>query len=569
MKMSVSAKVLLLAVLPLLGLGITILFVSNLTVTKVVTGTLENGLRSTAVAMVNSLEDINDDGFYISEDDDLYKGDYNVTIHTSLADSVKVEGGTDITVFYGTKRYMTSILNEDGTRAIKTEADDPAIVTNVLNGGDEYFSKSVTVRGSKYFGYYVPLIDSTTGKVVGMVSAIMPQADAQGQINSILYTIAGIVIGVMVVCVVIVLIVVGGLSKKLKACISGLSQLSEGKLNFLFGDELLGGTDEIGEICRTVKKVREELKVIVSEIKGVSTRLLDESKTLSEKTADTSDHVEQMERAVGEIAMGATSQAQETQDASENIITMGNMIEETVEELGSLSESAKSMKERGEAAIEALRELQAINKKTSSSIDIIYEQTNVTNESAQKIKEATALITDIAGETNLLSLNASIEAARAGEQGRGFAVVAAQIQKLAEQSNESAKQIENITLSLISDSDKAVTTMSEVKEIMGQQSENVDNTNTQVNNLLQDVETSLSGIEEVVTKTNKINDVRSSVVDTVQNLSAIAQENAASSQETSASVTEINGIVGDIATNASDLKDIAHELEESVSIFVI
>ncbi|MCH5340763.1 MAG: cache domain-containing protein [Acetatifactor sp.] len=569
MKMSVSAKVLLLAVLPLLGMGIAILIVSNLTVNSVVTSTLENGLRSTAVAMVNSLEDLNEDPFYIGEDDDLYKGDYNVTIHTSVADQVKAEGGTDITVFFGKKRYMTSIFNEDGTRAVKTEADDPAIVTNVLNGGNEYFSKSVTVRGSKYFGYYVPLIDSTTGKVVGMVSAIMPQADAQGKINSILYTIAGIVIGVMVVCVVIVLIVVGGLSKKLKACIGGLEQLSEGKLNFLFGDELLGGTDEIGEICRVVKKVREELKIIVSDIKSVSSQLLDESKSLSEKTADTSDHVDQMERAIGEIAVGATSQAQETQDATENIITMGNMIEETVEELGSLSESAKSMKERGEAAIEALRELQAINKKTSSSIDIIYEQTNVTNESAQKIKEATALITDIAGETNLLSLNASIEAARAGEQGRGFAVVAAQIQKLAEQSNESAKQIENITLSLISDSDKAVSTMSEVKEIMQQQSENVNNTNTQVNNLLQDVEKSLAGIEEVVTQTNEVNNVRSSVVDTVQNLSAIAEENAASSQETSASVTEINGIVSDIAVNASDLKDISHRLEETVSIFVV
>ena len=569
MKLSMSAKVLLLAVLPLLGLGIAILVVSNITVTRVVTSTLENGLRNTAVAMVNSLEDVNDDSFYIGEDDNLYKGDYNVTIHTSLADQVKKEGGTDITVFYGQKRYMTSILNADGTRAIKTEADDPAIVTNVLNGGQNYFSTSVTVRGSKYFGYYVPLVDSTTGQVIGMVSAIMPQANAQSHINSILYTIGGIVIAVMAVCIVIVLIVVGGLSKKLKACISGLSQLSEGKLNFLFGDELLGGTDEIGEICRTVKKVREELKVIVSDIQDVSNELLEESKSLSEKTNDTSDHVDQMEKAIGEIAIGATSQAQETTDATENIITMGNMIEETVDDLGSLSESAKSMKERGEAAIKALHELQDTNKKTSSSIDIIYEQTNVTNESAQKIKEATTLITDIAGETNLLSLNASIEAARAGEQGRGFAVVAAQIQKLAEQSDESAKQIESIVLSLISDSDKAVSIMSEVKEIMEQQSENVANTNTQVNNLLQDVEQSLEGIEQVVSKTNAINGVRTSVVDTVQNLSAIAQENAASSEQTSASVTEINGIVSEIAENSADLKDIAHRLDKCVSIFSV
>ena len=569
MKLSMSAKVLLLAVLPLLGLGIAILIVSNMTVTRVVTSTLENGLRSTAVAMVNSLEDINDDPFYVGEDDDLYKGDYNVTVHTALADEVKRAGGTDITVFYGQMRYMTSILNPDGTRAIKTQADDPNIITNVLNGGREYFSTSVTVRGSKYFGYYVPLVDSTTGQVVGMVSAIMPQADAQGKINSILYTIGGIVIAVLAVCVVIVLIVVGGLSKKLKACINGLSQLSEGKLNFLFGDELLGGTDEIGEICRTVKKVREELKVIVSDIQDVSNELLEEAKSLSEKTNDTSDHVDQMEKAIGEIAIGATSQAQETNDATENIITMGNMIEETVDELGSLSESAKSMKERGESAIKALHELQDTNKKTSSSIDIIYEQTNVTNESAQKIKEATTLITDIAGETNLLSLNASIEAARAGEQGRGFAVVAAQIQKLAEQSDESAKQIEGIVLSLISDSDKAVSIMNEVKEIMEQQSENVANTNTQVNNLLQDVEQSLEGIEEVVSKTNEINGVRSNVVDTVQNLSAIAEENAASSEQTSASVTEINGIVSEIAVKSTELKEISHRLDKCVSVFTL
>ena len=567
MKMSMSTKVLLLAILPLLGLGIAILVVSNLTVTSVVTDTLANGLRSTAVAMVNSLEDINDDPFYIGEDDNLYKGDYNVTTHTALVDEVKEASNTDVTVFFGEMRYMTSIFDIDGERALRTRADDPAIVTNVLNGGQEYFSTSVTVRGNKYFGYYVPIVDSTTGNIVGMVSAIMPQADAKSHINNILYAIAGIVVGVTIVCMIIVLIVVGGLTKKLKACISGLTQLSEGKLNFLFGDELLGGTDEIGEICRTVKKVREELKVIVADIKDVSSNLLEDSKTLSEKTNETSDYVDQMEKAIGEIAIGATNQAEETQNATENIIVMGNMIEETVDELGSLSESAKSMKERGEAAIKALRDLQATNKKTSSSIDMIYEQTNVTNESAQKIKEATMLITDIADETNLLSLNASIEAARAGEQGRGFAVVAAQIQKLAEQSNESAKQIERITLSLIEDSDKAVTTMGEVKEIMGQQSENVANTSTQVNNLLQDVEESRAGIEEVVSKTNKINEVRSSVVDTVQNLSAIAEENAASSEETSASVTEINSIVSEIASNASDLKDISHKLDESVSIF--
>ena len=97
-------------------------------------------------------------------------------------------------------------------------------------------------------------------------------------------------------------------------------------------------------------------------------------------------------------------------------------------------------------------------------------------EIAQKIKEATTLIASIAEETNLLSLNASIEAARAGEQGRGFAVVASQIQKLAEQSNESASQIAEITSALIKDSTRAVETMQQVRDIMDEQSDKMTQT---------------------------------------------------------------------------------------------
>ncbi len=564
--MKLKQKILLISIAPIVLLGVVMLWVSNKRINAVLTSAIENGLRGAAISVLDSLEEINDEAFYIGEDDELYKGDYNITQHTRLADELRNSAKTDITIFYGDTRYMTSVVDESGNRVLRTQAGE-AVVNTVLQGGKDYFSTDVVVVGQDYFGYYVPLTDETTGQIVGMVFAGMSQADAKNQIRSITYLIVGIIVVVALVCVVLIFTIVNKMVKNITEGVSALSRLSEGKLNVQLSEAQLKSKDEIGDISRAINKLKSNLTDIISAIKDDSNTLLSASEQLSEKTSDTSNHVEQMEKAVGEIAIGAGSQAEETQDATENIIVMGNMIEETVEELGNLSESAKSMKERGEAAIKALRELQSTNEKTSSSIDIIYEQTNVTNESAQKIKEATALITNIAEETNLLSLNASIEAARAGEQGRGFAVVAAQIQKLAEQSNESAKQIERIILSLIEDSDKSVETMNEVKEIMEKQSENVTNTNKQVMDLLQNVEESLAGIEEVVEKTNKINDARSSVVDTVQNLSAIAQENAASSQQTSASVTEISGIVVEIANNAVDLKDISNRLDDSMSMF--
>ena len=564
--MRLKQKILAISLTPIVLLGIVMLWVTNQRVGAVIASVIQNGLRGSAIAVLDFLEEINDGPFYIGENDELYKGDYNVTQHTRLADELRGASDTDITIFYGDTRYMTSVVDASGNRVLRTQAGE-SVVNTVQKNGQDYFATNVVVEGQDYYGYYVPLTDATTGQIVGMVFAGMPQSDAKDQIQSIMFLVVGIVIVVAVVCAILIFMLVNKMVQKLTVGVDVLSQLSEGKLNVELDKELLEGKDEIGDISRSIDKMKGNLRDIISSIKNDSNTLLNASEQLSEKTVDTSNHVEQMEKAVGEIAIGASSQAEETQDATENIIVMGNMIEETVDELGHLSESAQSMKERGEAAIEALRELQATNEKTSSSIDIIYEQTNVTNESAQKIKEATALITNIAEETNLLSLNASIEAARAGEQGRGFAVVAAQIQKLAEQSNESAKQIERIILSLIEDSDKAVETMNEVKDIMEKQSENVANTNTQVNNLLQDVEESIVGIDEVVVKTNKINDARSSVVDTVQNLSAIAQENAASSQQTSASVTEISGIVSEIAVNATELKNISNRLDDSMSMF--
>ena len=325
--------------------------------------------------------------------------------------------------------------------------------------------------------------------------------------------------------------------------------------------------DETGLIGKAVVRLKGELIQVIENIKHQSSELYAASEQLDTDAKDTTMTMEQVETAVNDIALGATNQAEETQAATEDVIVMGHMIEETTGEVSTLKVNADGMKDTSEDAQKLLTELMKENEHTRDSIDEIYRQTHTTNESALKIKEATAIITSIAEETNLLSLNASIEAARAGEQGRGFAVVASQIQKLAEQSSESAQKIEEITNELIMDSSEAVKTMQVVKDNMDAQSNKMVQTDKMFETFNAGVISSIESIDNIAMKTDTLDGSRVKVVDLVQNLSAIAEENAASSQETSASVTQVSEIVSDISGNANKLKDIAVELEKSVQVF--
>ena len=327
--------------------------------------------------------------------------------------------------------------------------------------------------------------------------------------------------------------------------------------------------DETGQMARAIGDLREKLVTIVSQIKSQSELLYNASTELDTNASHTTSTVGNVETAVNEIATGATNQASETQKATDDIVNMGNMIEHTNSQVENLTSTANLMRESSEEAAATLKELDNINQQAIASIDVIYEQTNITNISALKIKEATTLISSIAEETNLLSLNASIEAARAGEAGRGFAVVASQIQKLADQSNESANQIDQIIHALIEDSEKAVKIMDEVKTIMNLQSENVHKTGQVFEQVRDGISSSISGVGEIATRTTQLDKARGDVVDVVQNLTAIAQQNAASTEETSASVMEVSNVMQEIMENANRLKEIASILEENMNSFTL
>ncbi len=565
--MKMRTKISIFALIPIFLLGLVVIIICNGKIDAALGDSIKNGLHGAVISVQDTLACADEGEYWLDINGDMYKGDFNITAHPEIADNIKNAADMDISVFYGDTRYMTSVVDAGGNRIVETQAGSK-VTAKVLEAGEDYFDKNVDLVGQKFYGYYTPLKDSN-GNIVGMLFAGMPKADAERQITEIILFIVAVTIFLVLASGALLWILIGQITKALGHGADAIDTMAKGDLNITFDEKTLKRKDEIGVIARALKSLQQELGEIISTIMEQSKKLTETSRHLDSETDIAEDHMSQVDKAVGEIAEGAGSQAEETQNATENIILMGNMIEENTQDIEQLNQNAKSIKERGQVAIEALKELRATNEKTKASIDVIYEQTNVTNESAQKIKEATSLITDIAEETNLLSLNASIEAARAGEQGRGFAVVAAQIQKLAEQSNESAQQIDSIIVSLLAESDKSVSTMEEVKGIMEQQSENVENTNVEVTQVLEEVEKAIHAIEGVAEKTVQINGARNSVVDTVQNLSAIAEENAASSQETSASVAEVGNVITGIADTARDLREISERLDEGMNIFKV
>lgn len=332
-------------------------------------------------------------------------------------------------------------------------------------------------------------------------------------------------------------------------------------------DKISRRKDESGIIGSALVSLRSALSDIITDIKQQSALLYATSESLSNNASSTLGTVQNVERAVNEIATGAANQAEETQKATDDILIIGNMVESTSAEVSSLRSIAQSIKGSSEHANATLRELDAVNQQAIDSINIIYEQTHTTNESALKIKDAATLISSIADETNLLSLNASIEAARAGDAGKGFAVVASEIQKLAEQSNQSAQQIENIIHILLEDSRKAVETMEAVKEIMIRQNTNVSKTGTTFSQVQGGIMDSATNVDSIAGRTDQLNSARTNIVDAVQNLTSIAEQNAANTQETSAAVMEVANVMQEISSHASELQQIASSLETNVNTF--
>ena len=568
MRISLKKKIISAGALPIFLLGLLSIIITVTMVQDSLIDEVKESLKGTAAATLAAYEQ-NSGEYLQAANGDIWRGGYNISKSENLVDSIKANSGMDVTFFYGSQRIMTSAVDKNGDRILGSPAGD-IIIEKVLQGGEEYFSEGVSLDGVLNYGYYIPVYQKgDNDSPIGMIFVGTSKEAKDRMVNRILFTITGVVGVVMMICILATFLLSSSVTASLRKSIGLVQTVAKGELSVEPDKKLLTRKDEIGDLSVALKTLQEELKKILIQIDINAKEILHTSDSLDITAKETVQTMHDVENAVIGIAQSSDEQARNSVTASENVQRMGERIMETSKEVESLNATADGMSISSKKAAETMKRLHEINGDVRKSIDMITKQTNETNEAVQKIREAAEIITSIAEETNLLSLNASIEAARAGEHGRGFAVVASQIQKLAEQSNEASSSIEEIIKLLIYNSDEAVEAMKQVQTAINSQNGNLEDTEQIVTEVAQGIDRSLHSIGQIGNSTRQLQEEREEVIGAVKELVGIAEHNASNTEETSAITNEVSTNFEKVAESAEKLKEIAREMAGSMQHFRI
>lgn len=398
--------------------------------------------------------------------------------------------------------------------------------------------------------------------------AVIMDENIQKSVRNLLTLISVVIVILFIFITLIAIVVIRYLKKNILKLTNDMTALSDHDLSF--EPHQLVSKDELGKLAVSISTLVYSLKDIVTKLSQSSGQLSNSSYQMRSNSNEVTNSMNEIARTVSEIAEGAGTQAEDTQRLVTEITALGDMVKLNADSAETLSRASERINNASQAGMTAVSSLTEITDKNQQSFESIFNIIEETNKNAEKIGHASSMISEIAGQTKLLALNASIEAARAGDMGKGFAVVAEEIGKLSEQSEKSTKEIDGMLHNLMRDVNNASYQSNQVKAAVALQTTSVKETKEKylaIVDVLDSINHTIQTLDGVSTD---MESSRTKVMEISSNLSAVSEEYAASTQETSATteevlsaMTNINEIIGEVDTQVIELKKLIDQFKLS------